>query len=385
MQPILVIASLLDGKGPTGVEMHFKQIIQVANRFGVETLLVSAQDAKTFRRKIKSLVFRGLDRLSVERAEIWNRGADGAHLKHLLRHTLNRLSGHPVTIYAQDPLSAQMALAVRKERSCRVVAVVHFNVSEASEAAIRGWTAQGRPLWRTLLQTERQVLPRVDQLIFVSDFMRRVVNERIPELANLPQSVLSNFVSLHVDEVDSGIDLSADMIAIGTLEPRKNQGFLLRVLSECNARGKRYTLTIVGDGPDRQRLQHLASELGVSNQVRFLGFQPNAARLIPRNRLLVHASQMENLSLVLIEALFYKRPILAPRVGGIPEVFANGQEGFYWNLDDPRSAADLLVSVLDDREKWQRMSDRAWETFVSRFHPDVLGKRWLEALLGLNP
>jgi glycosyltransferase involved in cell wall biosynthesis len=366
------------------VETHFNQIIQLANRFGVEAMLVSAQDAKTFWRRIKSLVVRGLDRLSVERAIMWDRGADAAHLEHLLRQTLKRLTGHPVTIYAQDPLSTQVALAVRKERSCRVVAVVHFNISEASEAVIRGWTAAGRPLWRTLMQTERQVLPRVDQLIFVSDFMRRVVNERIPELANLPQSVISNFVSLDGDKVDSGIDLSADMIAIGTLEPRKNQGFLLRVLSECNARGKRYTLTIVGDGQDRQRLQDLASELGVSNQVRFLGFQPNAARLIPRHRLLVHASQMENLSIVLIEALAYKRPILAPPVGGMPEVFTNGQEGFYWNLDDPRTAADRLVSVLDDREKWQRMSDRAWETFVSRFHPDVLGKRWMEALLGLK-
>jgi glycosyltransferase involved in cell wall biosynthesis len=316
---------------------------------------------------------------------MWNRSTDAAHLEHRLRQILKRLTGRPVTIYAQDTPSAQAALAVRKERSCRVVAVAHFNVSEANEMAIKGLTAEGRPLWRKLMQTERQVLPCLDQLIFVSDFMRRVVNERIPELVNLPQFVISNFPSLPVDELDSRIDLLGDMIAIGTLEPRKNQGFLLRVLSECNARGKRYTLTIVGDGPDLQRLQDLASELGVSNQVHFLGFQPNAARLIPRHRLLVHASHMESQGIVLIEALSYKRPILAPPVGGIPEVFSNGQEGFYWNLDDPRTAADRLVSLLEDPEKWQRMSNRAWETFVSRFHPDVLGKRWMEVLLGLKP
>lgn len=381
MKPVLVVVSQLTGHGPTGVETHFKQILALADEQGVETGLITPHGGFSVRKKFTGAVTRMLRQTHPEYAVIWYRWAHRRRLRQRLKTMLKAYSGRPVTLYAQDPLTAQAALDVRRGRDCRVVAVVHFNVSEAGEMAERGLTTQGGSLWRELMRTEREALPRVDRIVFVSDFMRRVVNERVPEIAHVPQAVISNFPAMP-DAMAGEASPMADLIAIGTLEPRKNQAFLLQVLAACKMRGRVYTLTLVGDGPDRTRLESLVNQLGLAGQVRFLGFQPAAASLIPRHRAFVHAARMESQGIALIEALSYKRPILAAPVGGIPEVFVNGREGGYWGLDDPKAAAERLIETLEDAETWQRMSSEAWQTFMSRFHPEVLGQSWMDALIG---
>jgi glycosyltransferase involved in cell wall biosynthesis len=276
-----------------------------------------------------------------------------------------------------------VALDLRQEGFLfRLVVVVHFNISEALEYVEKGIAGQNGTLWHNLMANERDVLPRLDQIVFVSSFMQQVVGARLPELAGVPQTVISNFPVLSNSSILSTADVLGDMIAIGTLEARKNQGFLLRVLEECNHRGKHYTLTLVGDGPDRAALEQEVGKLGLAGQVRFLGYQPNAALLIPGHRAFVHAARMENLPITLLEALRAAVPLFAAPVGGIPEVFNDGNEGYYLNLEDPRDAAEKLISILEDQQKWQQMSICAQETYISRFHPDVLGKRWISALLG---
>ena len=129
-------------------------------------------------------------------------------------------------------------------------------------------------------------------------------------------------------------------------------------------------------------LEQQARQLGVAAQVRFLGYQPEAARFIRGSKVFLLSSKMENLPIVLLEALRAGVPVFAAKVGGIPEVFDEGREGYYLNLDDPRDAALKLISVLDSAQKCKQMSAFASAAFVSRFHPDVLGPLWINTLLG---
>jgi glycosyltransferase involved in cell wall biosynthesis len=197
---------------------------------------------------------------------------------------------------------------------------------------------------------------------------------------------LSEAMALNIPVIGgeaSGADteLAGDLIAIGTLEPRKNQGYLLQVLAACKKRGKSYLLTLVGDGPDREKLAQLAASLGVAAQVNFLGFMPNAACLIANHRILVHAAEIENMPLTLIESLSYGRPILAASVGGIPEIISDGVEGYFWDLDDPESGAGILISLLEDPVRQQHMSERARLTYQARFHPSFLADQWLNTIM----
>lgn len=383
-RPMLIIVSALTGKGPTGVETHFNLIMEYAASIGIETLLVMPHDTHWLLRKPANGIGRLLRLFSPEYSTMWSRMVLYRRLKRKLRLVLANDAGRVITLYAQDPLSAAAALDARKSSKCRVVAVSHFNLSEASEVVTKGVANEGGVLCRKLMRTESNSLTRVDQLIFVSKFMSQVVNQRLPQLSKVPQAVIPNFSSKPVKASSVDAVFTGDLIAIGTLEPRKNQGYLLQVLEACKKRGKIYQLTLVGDGPDRERLNQLATNLGVEAQVSFLGFVPNAARLLANHRIVVHAAELENMPLTLIESLSYGRPIIAAAVGGIPEIFSEGEEGHFWNLDDPEGAAEILMTLLDDPMHWQRMSERARLTYQARFHPDVLAGQWLDTIMSFN-
>jgi glycosyltransferase involved in cell wall biosynthesis len=380
----LIILTLMLPKGTTGVQTHFNAIADYARAGGLKVSVICPHQYNRWIRKVPGAIGLFLNLISRETAV----QVDRFFCRILLRSLLNKVlvdaqvGDEMAVVYAQDPWSARVALDLRQEGyRFRLVGVVHFNISEAQEYAEKGIASKYGWLWRSLQANERVVLPKLDQVIFVSGFMQHVVSARLPELSYVPQAVISNF-PLSIESVGEGTDTApSDIIAIGTLEPRKNQRFLLDILAECRAMGKRYNLTLVGDGPDRSFLEHEAERLGLSDQVRFFGYQPAAARFISGCRAFVHCSKMESQGIVLIEALRSAVPVFAAPVGGIPEVFEDGGEGHYLDLNDPHDAALKLVSVLENRHKWQRMSARAYETFSSRFHPDVLGPHWINTLI----
>jgi len=378
----LIIISLLDGNGPTGVETHFNQLIHEARIYGIDGAFISPYPSGRIWAKFARALARAIRLVSKEFADILGRWVDSKVIEAKLSSALsNRPSGaEPVTLYAQDPLSARAALMTRKTHACRVVAVIHYNVSEAYELFMKGEAKIDGPLWRFVMSTERKTLPQVDQIIFVSEFMRKVVFDRLPKIASVPQTVIPNFVP-RSDAEGNQPELNADMISIGTLEPRKNQAFLLRVLARTNSLGYAYTLTLVGSGPDQAKLKALAKELDLEKQVQFAGFQKNAARLIPRHRVLVHAAQVENMPITLIEALALGRPILAPAVGGITEIFSDAVEGYYWPLDDIDAAAALLIKTLSDTETYHRFAQAALARYRKKFDSNLLVGHWLTTIL----
>ena len=374
------VVSLLDGKGPTGVEMHFNQLIREARAYGIEGTIVSPYPSGRVWTKFARVLIRILGFFDKERAGMLARRVDSKVIQGKLSQALSRRANRtdPVTLYAQDPLSARVALKIRNTIPCRVVSVVHYNVSEAYELSMKGEASEGGALWRDVMKTEREALSQVNQIIFVSDVMRKLILERLPDLAHVPHAVIPNFVARPT--VQGNLDVMADMISIGTLEPRKNQEFLLRVLARSNELGQRYTLTIVGDGPDRAKLIALAKELGLDQQVRFAGFQRNAATLISQHRVFVHAAHFESFGIVLVEALSLGKPILAPAVGGITEVFRDAVEGYYWRLDDIDGAAALLIKLLSDPQTYRDFSQAALNRYQEKFDSTPLVNRWLAAI-----
>lgn len=380
-----MIVTVMMSRGTTGVQTHFNAIADYAATQGLRASIIEPHQANRWLRKIHGVVGRLLNRINLEQGVLLDRIVANRFLKSLLRDALSAAQHETVIVYAQDPLSAKAALDLRREGfKFRLVGVIHYNISEAEEYVEKGIAKMSGSLWRNLMRNERNVLTKLDQIIFVSAFMQQVVGARLHELSSVPQTVISNFLTSSQIYTESKSDTAGDMIAIGTLEARKNQGFLLRVLAECNALGKHYQLTVVGDGPDRATLEQQAISLGLTQQVRFLGYQANASRLILGHRVFVHASRMESQGIVLLEALRAAVPVLAAPVGGIPEVFNDGNEGHYLNLDDPRDAALKIIAILEDPYQWQRMSHCASETYITRFHPDNLGKRWINTLLGVT-
>lgn len=380
-RPAILVASLLPEHGYCGVQTHARAVSAYARGMGYDVRLVEPHQVSRWLRRGPSLIARVLRRIDPEKGVLWHRAFAYRYLCARLRRALRESVGRPVVIYAQDPLSARAALAMRREGfDFRLVAVLHFNISEAYEHQLNGFTREGGALWRTLMGIEQEVLPRLDKVIFVSEYMRRIVVARNPGLACVEQAVIPNFPE-HAVSTSPQAAPRADIISIGTLEPRKNQGYLLHVLAEAKRQGHRYRLTLAGDGPSRAEWEVLAAQLGIADQVDFLGYVSGASSLLPGHRVYVHAARMESFGIVLLEAMAIGLPVFAPAVGGIPEVFDDGVEGVAWPLDDAAACAARLIEVLEHAPAWERMSAAARQRYRSFFQPEVLGPKWVAAIV----
>ena len=287
--------------------------------------------------------------------------------------------GQAAVIYARCPNSAQAALAARKHSGQKVVMAVHFNRSEAEEWCRAGKIRKGEWLYRGIEKFETELLPKLDGLHYVSRFMRDCILARHPAAAKYKSILLPNFLEDPGSPPKSAP--KGDLISIGTLEPRKNQVYLIWVIHAARVLGHRYSLTLVGKGPDRRRLQRLARQLGVIDQVHFLGSKRNAARLLPAYRAYAHSALIENCPFVLIESAAVGLPILAGPVGGVPEVFDDGEQGFYWPLDDPAEGARKLIALLEDKSTYARLARGARERFEAKFTAEVVGPQLINFLL----
>lgn len=290
--------------------------------------------------------------------------------------------GTPAVVYAQDLLSAKAALDARDAGyAVDVVLNVHSYTAPAEEWVANGYIRRGGRIFRQIERLEEQTIPRVDRLLFPSEYMARNVMRRVAGAARVPSWRIPNFVIRNDARAAPGGE-SGELISIGPLVPNKNHEFLIRVLAHAHRMGRRCRLLIVGNGPLRKRLEATAAELGVGGYVAFAGFVPDAARLIPHHRLYVHAAHLENCCIAVLEALAAGKPVLAAPRGGIPEQFTNGVEGFYWEPGDPEGAARLLVRLLDDRVLYQHMSHAARARFETQFAPEVVAPRVWRAVLG---
>jgi glycosyltransferase involved in cell wall biosynthesis len=375
--PEIIIATIQRRQaaiGPNTHTDHFEKILETAGiRFRIFTPFSSfkivAYPVLAARRLI--------DLVSKPVGVWWFLRIRRLFLRLCLSHALRQ--GQAVVVYAKCPNSAQAALEARKNSRQKVVMAVHFNRSEAEEWYHAGRIRKGDWVYRGIRNLESELFPKLDGLHFVSQFMRDYIREHHPEAARCESIVLPNFIG------DTGSaakgEPKGDLISIGSLEPRKNQVYLLRVLHEARLLGHRYSLTLVGQGPDRRRLNRVARELGVLDQIHFLGLKRGAARMLPMYRAYAHSALIENFPFVLVEAAACGIPMLAGPVGGVPEVFFDGEQGLYWPLDDPKGGARKLIALLEDKSTYARLAQGARKRFEANYTAELVGPRLMNFLL----
>jgi glycosyltransferase involved in cell wall biosynthesis len=142
-------------------------------------------------------------------------------------------------------------------------------------------------------------------------------------------------------------------------------------------------LLLWGDGPDRSRLEAQAAELGVEARVRFVGFQTDAPSYLPLLDCFVLPSLSEGLGYAVMEAMVAGLPIVATRVGGIPELVRDGEQALLVEPANPEALAEALTRVLLDRQLAGRLSGAAREAALRHTverHARTLERLYREAL-----
>ena len=301
----------------------------------------------------------------------WYRHWHEVFLYRALRQQLSRAGD--CVVYAQGPLEARAALRARRGPHQHVVMAVHFRISQADEWADKEQIRRDGRVFRAIRQVEREVIPQVDGLVYVSRWAQDALLGWLPEASAVPSAVIGNFVASH--RPGPGQERLGDLVTTGNLDLVKNHRFLLEVLAAAKRAGTSVTLDIFGEGPCRKDLLRQAGELGLEEQVRLRGFRPDVRDFLPGYRAYVHASYSESSSLAIIEAMAAGLPVVAGNIGPISELCTDGAEARFWPLDNPVQAAAILMGLLDSEPSRSAAVSAARERFRRDFDANVLGPR----------
>ncbi|WP_295774410.1 glycosyltransferase [uncultured Microbacterium sp.] len=141
----------------------------------------------------------------------------------------------------------------------------------------------------------------------------------------------------------------ANLLFVGGLYERKGADVAIRALRILRERGEDpldLDLDLLGHGPERERLVALASSLGLANNVHFHGFVADPGGYYDHASALIHPPRDEPFGLVVAEAQMHGVPVIATRVGGLPELLGNGRYGSLVPPDDPDALARQIGRVL---------------------------------------
>jgi glycosyltransferase involved in cell wall biosynthesis len=301
-------------------------------------------------------------------------------LTRALRRSLSEIGD--CVVYAQDPLAARSALQARQGPHQRVALAVHFRISQADEWADKHQIERDGAVYRAIRELEREVIPQVDGMVFVSEWARSALLNWLPDAAAVPYAVVTNFVAPH--DAPAGGKPLADLVTVGHLEPVKNHHYVLQILAEAKRAGRTVSLDILGDGPLKRDLMRRTHSLGLDGQVRFRGFRTDLRDLLPRYKGYAHTSYSESSSLAIIEAMDAGLPILAAPIGPLAELCDDGVEARFWPLDDPAKAAAILLELLDDESTRLAAAHAATRRFQRDFDAETIAPRLESFLFGLQ-
>jgi glycosyltransferase involved in cell wall biosynthesis len=282
-------------------------------------------------------------------------------------------------IHAQDIFAACIALWISRYFKCFLILNVHFNESVAEEFIENRLLKRDGLLHKTVDCIERCVLQKADHVVFVSEFMRQnLLNKyRIKSHSLIYNG--SEKVSRHNDDIDEPRGKNI-LLNIGTLEKRKNQIYLIEMFACLLKKNNNYELWLIGEGVDYENLKTVASAKGISSSVRFFGKTDNVYGYLLKTFLYLHAALKENFSFVLLEAQSFGIPIIAPPVGGIPELVKEGYNGYLLKTDEENICnwISTIENIATHERLYLDLSKNSKVLFDRNFTKEIMIDRYID-------
>ena len=171
------------------------------------------------------------------------------------------------------------------------------------------------------------------------------------------------------------------VLALGRLiVAHKGFDLLIRAHAELQSRGVDHNLLILGEGPDRQLLERLIKDLGVSESVCLAGFQQNPYPFIKRARALVVPSRFEAFGMVVLEAMVLGVPVIClTSASGVVELLEGNAYGISVSGEDPLALTSAINEIITDSVLYQRYS-RVGRERVEFFQPEQIVHQWEDLL-----
>ncbi len=168
-----------------------------------------------------------------------------------------------------------------------------------------------------------------------------------------------------------GVHATACVVGIvAQLRPEKNHELLLQAAAKVRQQGVNAQFVIVGDGARRLDLESLCGQLGLQDAVHFLGACRDIPRLLAHFDLFVLTSKMEANPVSILEAQACGLPVVATRVGSIPDTVIDGQTGLLVRPGDVEGMAAAVAGLLKDESSRRRMGHAARQNIEQNWSID---------------
>lgn len=204
----------------------------------------------------------------------------------------------------------------------------------------------------------------------------RVIHNGVAE----PREVGAAELAATRDEV--GLD--ADRPVVGMVanlnRPVKGADYFVQTAAKILREEPTTQFLLVGGSGDPAHMLRRLEELGISDAMHFAGFRVDVAPFYALMDISILTSLSEGLSITLLESMSRGLPVVATRVGGNPEVVADGDTGYLVPPRDPAAMSGRIVELLRDRELRMHMGRRARERYLEEFSLDRTARDYAELL-----
>jgi N-acetyl-alpha-D-glucosaminyl L-malate synthase BshA len=242
----------------------------------------------------------------------------------------------------------------------------------------------------TLVGADRSYLPitrygivQSDGVTAISHYLKEATKEifQFDDIEVIPNFVCEHDYARHqVDELRRSLAPQGEplLVHVSNFRPVKRPVDCIEILARVLRKGINTRLVMVGDGSERMNVEHKARGLGIFDSCVFVGKQPNIVDYLSAADVLLLPSEQESFGLAALEAMACEVPVIASRVGGLPEVVTDGVTGFLSEVGDVEKMANDAAKLLTDATLRREMGKRARESAVSRYRTDIVIPKYVE-------
>lgn len=257
----------------------------------------------------------------------------------------------------------------------------------------RGWTKENLKI-RLYYWLDRRALRMVNRVVAVSEAKKRelvklgIKEEKIIKIHNaIEPDKPSLSKNITREDIIKEFNLQKEIkiiAAAGRLSPEKGFDYFLKAIPELLNSDFKLHFMILGEGQEREKLQKLAEELGISEFVTFAGFRKDLPGILKNIDIFVNPSLSEGLPNVVLEALAMSKPVVATAVGGVPELILPNTTGILIEAGNSKALAQGILDLLNDPDQAQKMGNEGRKLVQKSFSFEdqngKLEKLYLEVL-----
>jgi glycosyltransferase involved in cell wall biosynthesis len=176
-----------------------------------------------------------------------------------------------------------------------------------------------------------------------------------------------------------------DLVYVGRLSDEKNIEVLIKALSLLIKKRKKIFLSIVGDGPEKEKIKDLVKQLNLEKYVKFFGHlsRNEVINLIKNHKFLVLPSKIESFGLVILEAIFNDVPVIVSNTYGPKEIFSSIDYKLFFNYDDYKNLAQKIEYGLKNYQLFKKNIRLIKKKLKTRFNSEKQLKKFENLLLNV--